>query len=92
MPDESALAIVKIRCGVGQLDSLRTIPNLIFQRPLMPTVDANIKIVQALADAVAQDQVKALGCEVTVIKSALDRNELLRNVYENISNKPIDIN
>jgi hypothetical protein len=92
MPEESALAIVKIRCDVGQLDSLRAIPNLIFQRRPMPTADANIKIIQALADTSAQDQAKALGCEVTVIKSAQDYNEQIRNVYENISDKPIDIN
>jgi hypothetical protein len=92
MPEGIALAIVKIRCDVGQLDSLRAIPNLIFQRPAMPTADANIKVIQAFADEAAQDQAKALGCEVTVIKSAQDYNEQIRNVYENISDKPIDIN
>lgn len=71
---------------------LRAIPNLIPQRPPMPTDDANIKIIQALADGSAQDQAKALGCDVTVIKSAQDYDEQIRSVYENISDKPIDIN
>lgn len=92
MPGEPALAIVKIRCDISQLDSLRAIPNLIFQRRPVPTADANVKIIHALADASAQDQAKALGCDVTVIKSAQDYDEQIRNVYENISDKPIDIN
>jgi hypothetical protein len=91
MPEEPALAVVKIRCHVSQLDSLRAIPNLTFQRPPMPTADVNIKMILALADASAQDQAKALGCDVIVIKSAQDYAEQIRNVYENITDKPINI-
>ena len=91
MPEEPAFAIVKIRCDAGQIEKLRTIPNLVFQRPPRPTYDTNTKIVPALADASAMDQVRALGCVVTVIKSAQDYSDLIRNVYDNISDKPITI-
>jgi hypothetical protein len=91
MPEPLLSAVVEIRCDANQLESLRAIPNLILQRRPVPTADANVKIIHALADATAQDQAKALGCDVTVIKSAQDYNEQIRNVYENISDKPIDI-
>ena len=92
MPEPLVSAVVEIRCDASQLDNLRAIPNLIFQRRPVPTADPNVKIIHALADAAAQDQAKALGCDVTVIKNAQDYNEQIRNVYENISDKPIDIN
>jgi hypothetical protein len=91
MPGEPPSAVVEIRCDVSQIEKLRAIPNLIFQRPPAPTAQANIRIVYALADASAQDQAKALGCDVTVIKSADEYSEQVRSVYDNISDKPITI-
>jgi hypothetical protein len=91
MPEEPASAIVEIRCSARQIEQLKAIPNLVLQRPPMPTADAHAKIVYALADASAQDQARALGCDVTVIKSPHDYNEQIRNVYDNISDKPITI-
>jgi hypothetical protein len=70
MPGEPASAVVEIRCDVSQIEKLRAIPHLTFQRPPAPTAQANIRLIYALADTSAQDQAKALGCDVTVINSA----------------------
>jgi hypothetical protein len=91
MPEIPAFAIVNVRGNAGQIEKLRTIPNLVFQRRPKPTDDANTKIVYALADASAMDQARALGCDVTVIKNAQEYSELIRNFYDNISDKPITI-
>jgi hypothetical protein len=91
MSGESASAVVEILCEVSQIEKLRAIPNLTFQRPPAPTAQANIKLIYALADASAQDQAKALGCDVTVIKSAEEYSKQIRSVYDNISDKPITI-
>lgn len=91
MPEEPTSAIVEIRCSARQIEQLKSIPNLVLQRPPMPTADADTKIIHALADASAQDQARALGCDVDVIKSAQEYNEQVRNVYDNISDKPISI-
>jgi hypothetical protein len=37
------------------------------------------------------DQARALGCDVTVIKNAQEYSELIRNFYDNISDKPITV-
>lgn len=91
MPGESASAVVEIRCDVSQIEKLRAIPDLSFQRKPAPTAQANIRLIYALASASAQEQAKALGCDITVIKSAEEYSEQIRSVYDNISDKPITI-
>ena len=85
----SASAIVEIRCNADHWNRGYPEPH----SPASAGADRRRqhKIIHALADALAQDQAKALGCNVTVIKSAQDYSEQIRNVYENIIDKPINI-
>jgi len=80
---EPAYAVVEIVCDPAKLAQLRAIPNLEIDTRPIRTDDPSIVRVGARADAAAQAAVQALGCTVTIVKSAeAYRAELEENYRE----------
>jgi hypothetical protein len=78
---EPAYAVVDILCDPAQLEAIEAVPNLLV--PLRPeyTDDPGLILVHALADEDAQAAVAALGCTVTVLKSAEEYQQQLDAAY-----------
>jgi hypothetical protein len=80
---EPAYAVVEILCDPAKLNALAAIPNLEIDTRPIRTDDPAVVRLGARADAAAQIAVRALGCTVTVVKSAeAYRAELEENYRE----------
>jgi hypothetical protein len=78
---EPAYAVVDILCDPAQLRDLEAIPNLRVEVRPEYTEDPAIILVHAFADAGAQAAAQAMGCTVTVIKSAEDYQAQIEAAY-----------
>ena len=78
---EPAYAVVDILCDPAQLEDIEAVPNLLV--PMRPeyTDDPGVILVHALADEDAQAAVTAMGCTVTVLKSAEDYQQQIDAAY-----------
>jgi len=81
---EPAYAVVDILCDPVRLAELGAIPNLVIEVRPVRTKDPAVVRVAALADAAAQDAARALGCTVTVVKSAEDYRAQIEDAYRNL--------
>lgn len=81
-------AVVEMLCDASRLGELKAIPTLQIEvRPLRTDDPARIRI-YGLADEAAQAAAAALGCTVTVVKSAEDHRAQIEEVYRTIGKKP----
>jgi hypothetical protein len=81
---EPAYAVVDIRCDPAQLKDIEAIPNLRVEFRPEYTDDPGIILVHAFADAGAQAAVEAMGCTVTIMKSAEDLQQQIEDAYRAI--------
>ena len=81
---EPAYAVVDILCDPAQLEAIKAIPNL--KVPVRPefTADPAVILVHAYADAGAQAAAAAMGCTVTVLKTAEQYQRQIDAAYESI--------
>lgn len=78
---EPAYAVVEVLCDPAQLGELSAIPNFEIEVRPMKTDDPAVVRISALADAEAQQAARALGCTVTVVKSAEDYRAQVEAAY-----------
>jgi hypothetical protein len=78
---EPAYAIVDILCDPAQLKTIEAIPHLRIEVRPEYTSDPGVILVHAFADAAAQAAVAALGCRITVIKSAEAYQKQIESAY-----------
>ena len=87
---EPAYALVDILCHPAQLDQLAAIPNLVIDVRPIRTSDPAVVRVSGRADAAAQAAARALGCTVTVAKSAEDYRAELEENYRGLGTDSSD--
>lgn len=81
---EPDYAIVEILCDPAKLHHLGDIPNLLIDVRPVKTQDPAVVRISARADAPAQAAARALGCTVTVVKSAEDFREQIADAYRGL--------
>lgn len=81
---DPAYAIVKIRCDPAKLKAVEGIPNLRIEVRPEYTDDPAVILVHAFADAGAQAAARAMGCTVTVMKTAEEYKAQLEAAYRSI--------
>jgi hypothetical protein len=81
---EPAYAVVDILCDRDRLGDLKAIPNLQVKVRPEYTADPSTVLVHAFADAAAQAAAQAMGCTVTVLKSAEDYQRQVEAAFESI--------
>jgi hypothetical protein len=85
----SDLAIIRIECDPSLSAQLGTIKNLkLTGRPSRVGGTERLSF-DAVADAAAQEQLRALGCAVTVLKTPEEYEEKVRRAFDAISNTPM---
>jgi hypothetical protein len=77
-------AVVEILCDSAKLGELIAIPHLTVEVRPMRTDDPAVVRISALADAEAQEAARALGCTVTVVKSAADYRAQVEDAYRGL--------
>jgi hypothetical protein len=85
---EPAYAVVDILCNPAQLKDIEAVPNLRVEFRPEYTDDPEIILVHAFADEAAQAAVAAMGCTVTVIKSAEDYQRQIEDAYRGLGDDP----
>jgi len=85
---EPAYAIVELLCDPALLGAVKAIPNLRIEVRPEYTADPAVIRVYAYADAVAQAAAQALGCTVTVVKSAEDYRLQIEGAYRGLGEDP----
>lgn len=83
---DPAYAIVRIRCDPAKLNAIESIPNLRIEVRPEYTDDPGIILIHAFADAGAQAAVRAMGCTLTVVKTAEEYQAQLDAAYEGLGN------
>jgi hypothetical protein len=81
---EPAYAVVDILCDPARLKDIEAIPNLRVEFRPEYTKDPGTIVVHAFADAAAQAAVVAMGCALTVIKSAEAYRQHIEDVYRSL--------
>lgn len=81
---EPAYAVIDILCDPAKLKSIEAIPNLRVEVRPEYTNDPGTILVHAFADAGAQAAVAAMGCTVTVVKSAADYRKQIEAAYRGL--------
>jgi len=87
MPSDGQ-AIVELTCPVDQLRALQQIAGIELQTRGLRTDDPNFVQFGALADEAGQAAAAALGCTVTIIKSAEDYSRQIDNAYQSLKESP----
>ena len=79
-----AYALVEILCDPAKLVDLAAIPNLLIDVRPLRTKDPTVVLVSARADQAAQAAARALGCTVTVVKSAEAYRAQIEDAYRGL--------
>jgi hypothetical protein len=79
-----AYALVDILCDPAKLGQLAAIPNLVIDVRPIRTKDPAVVRVSVRADAAAQAAAQALGCTVTVVKSAEEYRAQIEDAYRDL--------
>ncbi len=89
MPNaEPAYAVVEMLCDPALLAQLKAISNLEIQVRPIRTPDPSVIRISALADDAAQTAARALGCTVTVVKSAEAYRKQIEEAYRGLGEEP----
>jgi hypothetical protein len=85
----SGLAVIRIECDPSLSAQFGTIENLkLTGRPSRVGGTERLSF-DAVADAAAQEQLRALGCAVTVLKTPEEYEEKVRRAFDAISDTPM---
>ena len=85
---QPAYALVDILCDPAKLGQIEAIPNLRVEVRPEYTADPAIILVHAFADGAAQAAVAAMGCTVTVVKSAEAYQKQIEAAYQGLGDDP----
>lgn len=81
-------AVVDIVCPIDQVAALQAIPTVTIQTRPRRTDDAARVLFSGLANSAGQDAARALGCIVTVVKSAEEYSAQIEHVYRGLGDSP----
>jgi hypothetical protein len=85
----SDLAVIKIECDPSLSAQFKTIENLrLTGRPSRVAGTGRLSF-DAVADAAAQEQLRTLGCAVTIVKAPEEYEEKVRRAFDAISDTPM---
>jgi hypothetical protein len=85
---EPAYAVVELLCDPSKLAEILAIPNLQLETRPIRTPDPSVVKLNALADENAQNAARALGCTVSVVKSAEDYRRQVESAFKNLGEPP----
>ncbi|WP_027155701.1 hypothetical protein [Mesorhizobium sp. WSM2561] len=85
---EPDYAVVELLCDPAELEALAAIPNLEIEVRPIRTSDPALVRISALADEGAQAAALALGCTVTIVKSAADYRRQIEDAYRDLGKDP----
>jgi hypothetical protein len=81
-------AIVELICPVDQIEAIQAVPTVEIQKGPIVHDDPDFVKFFVLADEDGQSDAEAVGCTVTIVKSADDYALQIANAYESIEQPP----